>query len=68
MVVMGEPIWYEVRWETNRDAAWYGDKDKGNLLFLDGAVQYATIWPRHRVGPAVFEPRVREAEIESPDN
>ncbi|MDY7107278.1 MAG: prepilin-type N-terminal cleavage/methylation domain-containing protein [Planctomycetota bacterium] len=58
LVVMGEPIWFEVRERTGRDADWYGDEDKGNLLFLDGSVRYMTILPEPRIGPAVYEPRL----------
>ena len=55
---MGDPLWYEVREKTGRDANWHGDAEKCNLLFLDGTVKYMTVLPKPRVGPAVYEPRV----------
>jgi prepilin-type N-terminal cleavage/methylation domain-containing protein/prepilin-type processing-associated H-X9-DG protein len=63
LVVMGEPIWFEIRENTGRDADWYADGNKGNLLFLDGSVRYMTILPEPRIGPAVYDPRlVHKAE------
>ncbi|MBT8484506.1 MAG: hypothetical protein KJO43_02935 [Phycisphaerae bacterium] len=59
LVLMGDPLWFEIRERTDRDAVWHGDADRANLLFLDGSVKYMQIRPRPRVGPAVFEPRVR---------
>jgi prepilin-type processing-associated H-X9-DG protein len=59
LVLMGDPIWYEIRERTGRDAAWHGDADMGNLLFLDGRVKYMRILPAPNEGPAVFEPRLR---------
>ncbi len=58
LVLMGDAIWFEVREGTGRDADWHGDKDKGNLLFLDGSVRYMQILPKSRIGPAVFEPKL----------
>jgi prepilin-type N-terminal cleavage/methylation domain-containing protein/prepilin-type processing-associated H-X9-DG protein len=58
LVVMGDPIWYEIWAQTGRDAAWHGDPDKGNLLFLDGSVRYMTIQPQDEVGPVVYEPKL----------
>ncbi|MCP3903548.1 MAG: hypothetical protein GY715_07915 [Planctomycetes bacterium] len=60
LVVMGDPIWYELRERTGRDADWHGSADSGNLLFLDGSVQFLRIPPRPRGGPAVFEPRLTD--------
>jgi prepilin-type N-terminal cleavage/methylation domain-containing protein/prepilin-type processing-associated H-X9-DG protein len=65
LVVMGEPIWFEIHEKTGRDAIWYSDTDKGNLLFLDGSVRYMTILPKPRIGPAVYEPRLVELAEES---
>ncbi|MHC5113583.1 MAG: hypothetical protein ACYTGP_04045 [Planctomycetota bacterium] len=59
LVVMGDPIWYEVREGTGRDADWHGGGDRGNLLFLDGSVKFMQIRPKTHTGPAVFEPRLR---------
>jgi prepilin-type N-terminal cleavage/methylation domain-containing protein/prepilin-type processing-associated H-X9-DG protein len=59
LVVAGDPIWFELLEETGYDAAWHGDADRGNLLFLDGAVKYMQIRSKKRSGPAVFEPRAK---------
>jgi prepilin-type processing-associated H-X9-DG protein len=66
LMVMGEPIWYEIYESTGRDAAWHGEKTRGNLLFLDGSVRYKEILPKHRVGPVVYEPKLAEAVISPP--
>jgi prepilin-type N-terminal cleavage/methylation domain-containing protein/prepilin-type processing-associated H-X9-DG protein len=60
MVVMGTPLWYEVYEGTGRDAAWHGDPDKANFLFLDGAVRYQRIYPRDSAGrgPVVIDPKL----------
>jgi len=57
LVLMGDPIWFELREETARDADWHSAADKGNILFLDGSVKFMTIPPRSRGGVAVFKPR-----------
>jgi prepilin-type N-terminal cleavage/methylation domain-containing protein/prepilin-type processing-associated H-X9-DG protein len=64
LLVMGEPIWFEIRENTGRDAVWYSDEDKGNLLFLDGSVRYMRILPEPRIGPAVYDPRLVEGARE----
>ncbi len=56
LVVMGDPVWYEVREMTGRLASWHGMSAAGNLLFLDGSVRFLTIDPKPRIGPAVFDP------------
>lgn len=60
LVVMGDPIWYEVRAQTGRDAAWHGEERRGNLLFLDGSVKSMNIFAPPRVGPDVYEPKLRQ--------
>jgi prepilin-type N-terminal cleavage/methylation domain-containing protein/prepilin-type processing-associated H-X9-DG protein len=60
MVVMGDPIWFELRERTGYEAAWHGDDDRGNLLFLDGSVKYMPIRPKSRPGPAVWAPRAAD--------
>jgi prepilin-type N-terminal cleavage/methylation domain-containing protein/prepilin-type processing-associated H-X9-DG protein len=56
LVVMGDPVWYEVLESTGRVAAWHGKLDAGNLLFLDGSVRFVPVEPRPQVGAAVFDP------------
>ncbi len=56
LVVMGDPVWYEVREKTGRLASWHGMTAAGNLLFLDGSVRFLTIDPKPKIGPAVFDP------------
>jgi prepilin-type N-terminal cleavage/methylation domain-containing protein/prepilin-type processing-associated H-X9-DG protein len=56
LVVMGDPIWYEVLESTGRAAAWHGRRDTGNLLFLDGSVRFVSVVPRPQIGAAVFDP------------
>jgi prepilin-type N-terminal cleavage/methylation domain-containing protein/prepilin-type processing-associated H-X9-DG protein len=58
LVVMGDPIWYEVHRATGRQATWHGEPGHGNLLFLDGSVKYMRIFAPPRVGPAVYEPKL----------
>ncbi len=59
LVIMGDPVWYEVSQATGREASWHGEPAMGNLLFLDGAVKYRETYRPPRVGPAVFEPKLR---------
>ena len=56
LVVMGDPVWYEILESTGRMAAWHGRPDTGNLLFLDGSVRFVSVEPRPKVGAAVFDP------------
>jgi len=56
LVVMGDPVWYEVLESTGRTAAWHGRSDAGNLLFLDGSVRFVAVVPRPQIGAAVFDP------------
>jgi prepilin-type N-terminal cleavage/methylation domain-containing protein/prepilin-type processing-associated H-X9-DG protein len=56
LVVMGDPLWHEIRESTGLHAAWHGAANAGNMLFLDGSVRFVTIEPKPKVGPAVFEP------------
>ena len=56
LVVMGDPVWYEVREQTGRLASWHGMTAAGNLLFLDGSVRFLVINPKSTIGPAVFDP------------
>ncbi len=60
LVIMGDPIWYEMRQKTGRLAAWHGDAMAGNLLFLDGSVRFVLVAPGPKVGPAVFDPLAPE--------
>ena len=56
LVVLGDPVWYEVRQRTGRFATWHGVPDAGNMLFLDGSVRFVRIVPEPQVGAAVFDP------------
>ena len=56
LVVMGDPVWYEVAEDTGRSADWHGQRHAGNLLFLDGSVRFLSIRPRRIVGPILFDP------------
>ena len=55
VVLMGSPIWFEVFEGTGRNADWYGEGDRGNLLFLDGSVRFMAVLPRGRRGSAVVD-------------
>lgn len=59
LVILGEPLWAEVVRGTERDAAWYDDPERANLLYLDGHVAWTRVVP----GPAdltgpVFDPQL----------
>ena len=57
LVVMGEPLWWEVYAETGRDADWYADDGlRANVLYHDGSVRYSHLRPRTQAGPAVVVP------------
>ena len=57
MVLMGDPIWYEVAEVTGREANWHDRPAAGNLLFLDGSVRFVSIKPRtDRNQAIVFDP------------
>jgi len=56
LLVLGDPVWYEVIEDTGRHAVWHGDRSMGNFLFLDGSVRYGKVYPRGRVGPIVVDP------------
>ena len=60
LVVMGDPVWFEVLESTGRLASWHGVADTGNMLFLDGSVRFVTIRPRGQRGPVVFDPQAAE--------
>jgi prepilin-type processing-associated H-X9-DG protein len=57
LVMMGDPVWYEVAEETGRSADWHGRAGWGNLLFLDGSVRFQEVRPKRIAGPIVFDPR-----------
>lgn len=59
LLLMGDPVWYEVAESTGRNADWHGQHDAGNLLFLDGSVRFQIVKPRRIVGPIVFDPMMR---------
>ncbi len=74
LVLMGDPIWYELAQSTGRKADWHGHVKvatasesgtqhrkvpAGNVLFLDGSVKFVTIKPREQKNqPVMFDPIV----------
>lgn len=58
LVLTGSPAWYEVGMQTGRHAHWHGKPDAGNMLFLDGSVQFVTFHPETRHGPIFYDPFV----------
>jgi prepilin-type processing-associated H-X9-DG protein len=57
MILMGDPVWYEVAESTGRKADWHSHNNSGNILFLDGSVRFLAIKPRSdRNQPSVFDP------------
>lgn len=59
LLLLGDPVWYEVAESTGRNADWHGEPNSGNLLFLDGSVRFVSVKPRHVVGPVVLDPMMR---------
>jgi len=66
ILLLGSPIWFETYEETGRDADWYGDPSRGNLLLLDGSVSFAPVFARSRVGPVLVQPPLRHAGESGP--
>lgn len=72
LVLMGDPIWYELAQSTGRKADWHGHVNiatasesgtqhrkvpAGNVLFLDGSVKFVTIKPREEKNqPVMIDP------------
>ena len=56
VLLMGDPIWHEVHEQTGRAADWHDRAGHGNILLLDGSVQFTKVRPRGRTGPVVIEP------------
>lgn len=56
LLVMGDAVWYESWAETGRSADWHGVPGAGNMLFLDGSVQFSTMTPRHETGAILLDP------------
>lgn len=56
LILCGDPVWYEVAESTGRSADWHGVANAGNLLFLDGHVQFVTVRPKGAPGPIVIDP------------
>lgn len=72
LVVLGEPLWWEIYAETGRRADWYDDDGaRANVLYLDGSVRYSVLRPRTVPGPAVVvplpRPRFDEPEADAHD-
>ncbi len=67
LVLMGDPVWYEVAESTGRQADWHGQKDSGNVLFLDGSIKFMAVKPRNLgAGPAVFDPIMKGSKPTEP--
>lgn len=67
MVLLGDPVWYEVAESTGRNADWHGVANAGNVLFLDGSVRFATnLAPREKGGPVAYDPLPVGVTLESP--
>ncbi|MHC5002364.1 MAG: H-X9-DG-CTERM domain-containing protein, partial [Planctomycetota bacterium] len=64
LLLMGDPVWYEVFHDTGRLAAWHGEPAGGNMLFLDGSVRFESVLPQTANQPTVFDPGVRPASAE----
>lgn len=62
LVILGEPLWAEIRRGTFRDADWYGRPGHANLLFLDGHTDFLEVEPTGRTGRPVFDPRLRDLD------
>jgi prepilin-type processing-associated H-X9-DG protein len=56
LVLCGDPVWYEVAESTGRSANWHGVTNAGNLLFLDGHVDFKTIRPKEVIRSLQFDP------------
>jgi prepilin-type processing-associated H-X9-DG protein len=56
LLLAGDPVWYEVAESTGRTADWHNQEGAGNMLFLDGSVQFKRALPRERSGPIVLDP------------
>jgi prepilin-type N-terminal cleavage/methylation domain-containing protein len=56
LVVLGDPVWYEVYEQTGRHADWHEQPGLGNLLLLDGSVRFQSVRRKGKRGPAVLEP------------
>ncbi len=56
LLLMGDPLWFEVAEETRRDATWHDDDRTGNFLFLDGSVRTMRMRPKRVTGPVVYDP------------
>jgi prepilin-type processing-associated H-X9-DG protein len=57
LVLLGDPVWYEVAEATQRTADWHGAANAGNILFMDGSVRFMAVKARaDRNQAAVFDP------------
>ncbi len=69
LLVLGDPVWYEVYESTGRSADWHSlavqsneyspaknAGEIGNVLFLDGSVRFQAVRPRGEIGPIALEP------------
>jgi prepilin-type processing-associated H-X9-DG protein len=56
LVLCGDPVWYEIAESTGRWANWHDAPGAGNLLFLDGHVDFKTIRPREVIRSLQFDP------------
>ena len=56
VVLLGNPVWFEVLADTGRSADWFGRKGAGNMLMLDGSVRFLVIDRDSRRITSLFHP------------
>lgn len=63
MLLCGDAMWHEVTSSTGRSADWHSEPNAGNLLLLDGSVQFMRLRPRG--GPIMFSPLMRTSDADT---
>jgi prepilin-type N-terminal cleavage/methylation domain-containing protein len=58
MLMLGDPIWFEIAESTGRDADWHASPRQGNLTFLDGSVRFMELYPKTIQRGIVLDPRM----------
>jgi prepilin-type N-terminal cleavage/methylation domain-containing protein/prepilin-type processing-associated H-X9-DG protein len=56
VVLLGNPVWFEVLADTGRSADWFGQKGAGNMLMLDGSVRFMVVDRDSRRITSMFHP------------
>ncbi len=56
LVLCGDPVWYEAAESTGRTADWHDVHNAGNLLFLDGHVDFKVVRPKEVIRSLQFDP------------